>query len=157
VAGLGLNLAVSLLVWHALPVASREAWWVTLVQANVIAAAGVALIWLALSRKLYGVERPGPTTAPLLGVQLTVGLLGNVALLIGPLGQLLAEPEIPHASVQLAGEGWGWLSLLVALVAAGWYAGRTLARGGIHMLCGLGLALGVLTACAASAWDQEIP
>src|SRR5205823_10908615 len=121
--------------------------WVRLVQANVLASAGVALVWLLLCPRLYETDRrPGPVMAPLLSVQVALGLAGNAALLLGPAAALIAEPGAVSASVQQAGTGWGWLALLAALVAAVWYVGRTLARGAVHILCGLGLALGVLAA-----------
>src|SRR5262249_27379623 len=51
--GLGMHLAVSLVVrnfHHGEPIA---AWWVYLAQANLIAAAATALLWLAARRHLY--------------------------------------------------------------------------------------------------------
>src|SRR5207253_2816497 len=44
-AGLGVNLAVSLLLWERY-LGAVEDWWVHLVQANVIAASLMALLWL---------------------------------------------------------------------------------------------------------------
>ncbi|MCI0461466.1 MAG: hypothetical protein L0Z62_31330 [Gemmataceae bacterium] len=154
-AALSLNLAASLVVWH---LHARESiWWVRLLQANVVASAAAALVWLSASPRLYGSRRPGVATAPLLALQMGLMLLGNVSLLLGPLVQLITAPGEPHATVLQAGEPGGWLALVSAVVAAGWYAGRILVRGAVHLLCGLGLAVGVLAACTASAWDMEVP
>src|SRR4029079_210436 len=78
VAGLALNLAMSLVLWDH---GARD---VSLLQANVIAAAVVALGWLAVAPRLYGISRPGPGTAPLLGVQMTLLLFGGAALVLRP-------------------------------------------------------------------------
>src|SRR5439155_10291916 len=60
-----------------------------------------------------------------------------------------------HVAPQVvqAGQPGGWLALLLAVGVGGWYAGRTLAQAGLHVLCGLGLAAGVLAACTAATGD----
>jgi hypothetical protein len=147
-AGLLFNLAVSLAVWEAHRGEHLVDWWVSLVRANVLTWAAVALGWLALARQLYG--RRGLGSAPLLSVQVVLGLAGNVALLVGPLAWLVIDPGDPVRSVQQAGELPGWLCLLAALAAAVWHVGRTPARGGAHVLCLLGLGVGVLAACTVA-------
>src|SRR5262249_59172207 len=90
-----------------------------------------------------------------LTVQAALGLLGNVALLAGPAARLIAEPGTTSPIVRQAGDLWGWLSLLAALAVAVCHAGRTLARGGVHVLCLLGLGAGVLLACSAASFDES--
>src|SRR5205823_1391772 len=94
--------------------------------------------WLALARRLYGAG--GLAEFPLLTTQVALGLAGNAVLLVGPLARLVWEPGAPDPTLAEAGSVLGWLALLLALGAAGWHAGRTLAAGGIHVVCGLGLA-----------------
>ena len=54
-AALGVNLAASLVVWHfeLLRQLSFNDYWLRLVQANVIASAAVAVVWLAARKRLY--------------------------------------------------------------------------------------------------------
>jgi hypothetical protein len=147
-----INLAVSLLLWdsqHGRPLAD---WWVPLVQANVLACAAAALLWLAAERLLGGRE-PGATG--LLSVPVGLALLGNVALLLDPLTWLVLTPGDLPPSVAQAGELWGWLSLLAALAAASWHVGRRLGPVGTHVLCLLGLGAGVLAACTAARADAQ--
>lgn len=154
-AGLAANAAVSLLVVH-----HREAlaaWWYTLGQANVLVAAGVALAWLALARRLYGTGRPEVSAAPLLNLQVALALLGGILLLAVPAVEVIVAPDGVHRLALQAGELSGWLALLSSLAAAGWYAGRILIRGAAHVLCGLGLAVGVLAACTALQWAPGVP
>jgi hypothetical protein len=157
-AGLCGNLAASLVLWHAWRELPLSDWWVPLVQVNVIASALAACAWLALGRRLGGTDQ----STPLRTVQVALGLLGNVALLLGPTVWLVAEPATAHPELIQVGTYLGWLALLAALAAAVWHAGRTLAAGGIHVLCGLGLALGVLLAASAAhvhprwqAWSAQ--
>ena len=54
-AALGVNVAASLVVWHLelLRQLSFNDYWLRLVQANVIASAAVAVVWLAARKRLY--------------------------------------------------------------------------------------------------------
>jgi hypothetical protein len=152
-AGFGLNLAASLLVEHAHRGRGLLDWWVTLVQVNTILGAVVALLWLAARRWL---ERRGEDLAggTLLAVQVALPVLGNIALLLGPLGLLLGNPSAPPLAVSQAGAAMGWLALLLAGSAAGWFGRRLLAAAAAtHLLFVLGLTLGVLVACTAARWD----
>ncbi len=129
--------------------------WVPLLQANTITAALVALCWLAASPRLYGKPRPALAEALLLSLQCLLVLAGNVALLVGPLAWLIQEPRFALPLVKLAGHWPGWASLLLALAVAWFYAGRVPAFTGVHLLGGLGLALGVQLACTAARWDEQ--
>jgi hypothetical protein len=152
-AGLCVNLAVSLplLRFHWFDPFDR--WWVLLVQANVVAVSAVALGWLAAVRHLYRVETGNLAATPLLTIQTALGLLGNVALLIGPLAWLIVWPGSPPEGVRQAG-GWaGWTALLLAVTAATWHAGRTLARAAVSLVIGLALGVGVLLACSLAPLD----
>src|SRR5262249_56410467 len=122
--------------------------------ANAIAAALAALGWLVAYRQIY---RATPTQrgAPLLAVQVSVLLAGNAVLLLQPLFLIVRDPANLAPQVAQAGHLGGWLSLLLAVVVGGWYAGRALAQAGPHVLCGLGLAAGVLGACTAAHWGRQ--
>src|SRR5262249_4461467 len=76
-------------------------------------------------------------------------------LLIEPCAQLIRQPSPVHVHVLQAGTHWGWLALPAALAAAVWHVGLTLARASVHVLCALGLGMGVLAACTASPLDQN--
>src|SRR5262249_39846829 len=130
VAGVTLNLAVSLLVCDAYAAEDVQRWWLPLVRANVLAAAGFAMLWLAAARHLFRTSRPALNISPLLACQILLTVLGNLALVIGPAGELIAQPGSPSAAVVHGGEIWAWLALLATLAAALWYVGRALAEFG---------------------------
>jgi hypothetical protein len=155
IAGLGINLAAMLVAWHVYREEPLADWWVRLVQANAIAAAVVALIWLGLRTRLYGRSELTPRSMPLLGVQVLLGLLLNAGMLAIPLLMLFLNPTQPlSADLALVGDAWGWLAVLVAAVAAFWYARRIMPRALVHLSGGLGPAVGVLAACAVNRADQ---
>jgi hypothetical protein len=153
-AGLGVQLATSLVLcdWSR-PADYLREHWVLLVQANTLAAAAVAFVWLLLCRRLYGVRRPDLPAAPLLGLQVILPLAGNAALLVGPLVLLVRSPGALPPQVPQAGHALGWLALMLAMAAGLGYAGRGLLRSALHLLASLGLALGVLAACTAAHFD----
>ncbi len=145
-AGLGVNLAASLVVWHFHPAAFWE-WRILLVQANAIAGALVALLWLGLRQPLYRRSELTPAAAPMLTAQLLLVLIGNLVLLSEPLTLLVLAPGAPFPAQNLgAGQLWGWLALILALMATAGYALQVVPPMLVHVLCGFGLAFGVLNA-----------
>src|SRR5207302_11139232 len=98
--------------------------------------------------------------SPLLNVQVALGLAGNVVLLLSPALRLVLSPagwpEVDRDAVLQAGEAAGWLALLAAVAASLWHLRQTVAQTSVHMLCGLGLALGVLLACTAGRWEGQV-
>src|SRR5262249_52199886 len=131
IAGLLLQLAAAVVVLHFQAIGTVDAGWVHLVQANTVVAAVVAFAWLACARAFYGAARPDLFAAPLLAVQVLLPLLGNVALLAGPLALLVAEPGNLSPLVPQAGHIGGWLALVLALAAAATYAGRAVVHGAV--------------------------
>jgi hypothetical protein len=151
VAGLGVHLAASLVVWHFYLLDPFTQWWVYLVQANVIAGAVVALLWLTARKQLYDRPELSFTTGPLLTVQVSLGLCGNFVLLLWPLICLLVEPGQPlPPELRPVGFISGWLALLLSVVAFFWYADQVAPRSRGHVLVVFGLALAILAACSAS-------
>lgn len=145
-AGLGVNLAASLVVWHFHPTAFWE-WRILLIQANAIAGALVALFWLGLRQPLYRRAELTPAAAPMLATQLLLVLIGNLLLLSEPLTRLVFLPGAPFpADVLAVGGPWGWLALVLALMAAATYALQVSPPTLVHVFCGFGLAFGVLNA-----------
>jgi hypothetical protein len=157
-AGLGVNLAASLVVWHFHPAAFWE-WRILLVQANAIAGALVALLWLGLRQPLYRKTELTPTAAPMLATQLLLVLIGNAILLVEPLALLVLSPGESFPVHNLgAGQLLGWLALTLALMAAAAYALQVAPPTLVHVFCGFGLAFGVLNASvlarsAGSNWS----
>jgi hypothetical protein len=146
-AGCVVNLAASLIVWHYHP-GPLEEWRVLLVQVNVIVAALVALLWLGLHRRMSQESALAFAAAPMLTVQMALVLLGNAVLLIEPLTLLILEPGQPLPLEALkAGQLWGWVALILALMAAAMYALRSAPKILVHVLGGFGLAFGALAAC----------
>jgi hypothetical protein len=150
VAGLGVNLAASLVVWHYHPHDLAE-WWVYLLQANIIALALVALLWLALRHRLYGERELSIRLAPLLALQVALELAGNLILLGVPLLLLVWSPgaALPR-DLWPAGSIAGVVACALTAVSAVWYARQTVPEMTIHVMGGLGLGIGALAACEAA-------
>jgi hypothetical protein len=154
-AGLGANLAASLVVWHFEEAAnlSFEKWWLMLVQANAIASSVVALVWLAAHRRLYQLRDVSVRQSPLLAVQIAMPIVANAAILLVAFFALLSEPQrILDPWMHEIAQPAGWLSLLLPAVAAAWFFERAEAGKLIHVLGGLGLGVGVLIACQAESF-----
>ena len=90
-----------------------------MIQANVIASSAVALVWLAVRRRLYQLRELRLGESPLLAAQTAIPVLGNLLLLIVPVLCLVVDPaDLPQHMPQWA-EVPGWLGLLFAAAAAG--------------------------------------
>jgi hypothetical protein len=142
----GVNLAASLVVWYFRNDPFGD-WWTLLLEANVIATAAVALVWLAARRRLYQLREMTVRTSPLLALQTTLGVTGCAAMLVPPVVHLLIHPSwLPTWAGELA-LAPGWVAVLLAAAAAAWYL-RQVSPGDLtHVVGSLALALGVLTAC----------
>jgi hypothetical protein len=155
IAGLGINLAAMLVAWHVYLDEPLADWWPRLVQANAAAVALVAVLWLSLGPRLYGQTELTPGAAPLLGVQVLLGLLLNAGLLALPLLMLVLNPTQPlSADLALVGDVWGWLALLLAWAAGEGYANQLMPRARVHLRGFLSLAVGVLAACLVNRADR---
>ncbi|HEV3341616.1 MAG TPA: hypothetical protein VG125_14715, partial [Pirellulales bacterium] len=157
-AGLGVNLAASLAVSHlALTPPYDYDGWILLWQANVVAGAIVALVWMAARGRMYVGRLFSPLGSPLLTLQ--VGLLAAAALgLLGiPLVFLVGLPDaaLPPQVVASA----GWFAWLLAGAAAGIYLYHAARRAVVDVLaffllgCGVMLAAARLPADAAAAYQ----
>lgn len=153
-AGLGVNLAASLVVWGRHQADPLGDWWALLFQANTIASSGVALLWLALRDRLYETEERRLGGGPLLAVQVCLGLAGNALLFLAAAPIVLVPGERLWSVLAHVGDTWGWSAWLLALAGAGWYALRAWGRyrGGLAGVLTLGV--GILAACAMSHRDD---
>jgi hypothetical protein len=159
VSALGANLAASLVVWHFHNHVPISDWWIALLQANVVAAAAVSLLWLALRKRI---EHPielnalptfsGIRLTSLLTWQLAIGLLGMAVLLVVPLVALVLSPGNPPLPPEF-GEIGSWLALLTVTLATGWFLQEFAPARLVHLLGCFGLGLGILAACYVSPWD----
>ncbi len=157
-AGLGGNLAASLVVWHgefhSRPFLDES--WILLGQANLIASATVAVLWLAARRRLYAERRLNLGAGPLLALQMVVVVIGNVGLLAGAVPALidLIETSVPFAKlpplVSHTGQAPGWIAWLLAATAAAIYIAQDSPRRLLHIFAPATLGLGVLVACTAA-------
>jgi len=152
----GVNVAASLVVWYFQrppwhDIAFAE-WWVLLVQANVIATAAVALIWLAAWKRLYELRAFSIRTSPLLAAQTTLGAAALAAVLIPAVARAVIEPgQLPDWAVQLASPV-GWVALAMVAAAAGWYLFQASPRDLLHVAGCLALGIGVLSMGTAAQW-----
>ena len=153
----GVNLAASLVVWFVQRSQPFDLWWMPLLEANVIAAAAVALVWLAARKRLYLLRDLSVRTSPLLALQTALAPLGGAVLVTLPVLCLLGEPDrLPRWATDLAAAP-GWTAILLAAVAAAWYLRQVSPRGLVHVPGSLALALGVLAACAAGMEKGDSP
>jgi hypothetical protein len=139
IAGLAVNLGASFAVWHFHLEIPFQAWWLLLIQANIIAAALIAIVWLA-ARKLLYESRPNLRSAPLLATQIALAFAGNTLLLIWPTVQLVLEPwqSLPAEFASLDSV-FGWAALALTTAAAFLFAAREARgqRGHILMFAGV--------------------
>jgi hypothetical protein len=146
-AGLGANLAASLLVWrlyHPLPPL-----WVVVIQANVLSSSLVTLIWLGVRRWL-GERSP----KLLLSAQALLGLVVHTVLLLLPLARLYVDPGTPLDPLFIQfGSAVGWAALILSATAAYWLLTLHWPQVRLHILGIAGMSAGVLAACAVSPWD----
>ncbi len=153
----GVNLAASLVVWYYQRELAFGEWWILLVQANVIASASVALVWLAARKRLYELRELTIGTSPLLAVQTVLGAAGSVVLVALPVMRLALIPShLPGWATQVA-EPAGWIALGLAALAVAWYLRQVSPENLFHVVGGLGLAAGVLVACASGGLTLNVP
>jgi hypothetical protein len=152
-AGLVVNVAVSLIIWHSHGQLAPADWWVDLLQANVMATASVALLWFMARKQLLGEAALHRAPSSYLVLQVGLGLAGNAVLLCSPLFWIISQPgESLPAQLLPMGYLGGWLALGLAMAAAFWYADQLAPAKRGHVLALLGLALGILAACSADLW-----
>jgi hypothetical protein len=153
VAGLGVNLAVSLVVWHihAFQAVAGDAWWLPLVQANLIAGAGVACLWLGLRKRLYAGRLLGIHSAPWLVFQIAALLVSNGCLLAVAAGGILLHPDQAFPSDLLVVGRFGQAAATaITLVAVAGYVAQMRPAARPHVAGIAALALGTWLACATA-------
>jgi len=182
-AGLGANLAASLVVWHFNQNLALSDWWIVLLQVNVVAASAISLLWLAWRQQMKPVgwaESSRPTTinaaesmkvgledsahptattgirfSSLLTWQIALGLLGLAVLLVVPVLALVLSPANPPLPSEFGGVG-SWLALVIAMTAAGWFFSEFAPSRIIHLVGCFGLGVGILSACfVCQEWDYN--
>ncbi len=118
--GLGVNLAVSLLLVRSHEGLEFAQWWPTLLHANVVVCGAVALLWIAAKVRLV---RGRALASHLLGLQIGMGVLGNVVALGFAALHLIQTPGTIHPAVLAAGLPLAWAALATVAVATVWYTG----------------------------------
>lgn len=153
-AGWTVNLAAALIVCrvHGSDV---EGLWISFLQANVLASAAVALLWLLAEGRSRLWQSWPPIKYLLLGIQSLLGLSAATLLLLGPLALLFAEPAQSLASFVRVGQPLGWLAWLLASAAALGFAARRWPRLFVSLLGVSGLCLGMLAALTAERWSDS--
>ena len=152
-AALGVNVAASLVVWHfeLLRQLSFNDYWLRLVQANVIASAAVAIVWLAARKRLYELREMKLGDSPLLGTQVLLPVVGNCTLVILPVLWLIHTPSSLAPWMNELAAPQGWIGLLLTAAAAAWYLQQTKLSSLLHVLGGLAAGAAVLAACRADS------
>lgn len=157
VAGLGVNLAASIVVWHW-QFAERFHFadaWLLLVQANLIAGAAVALVWLAAHERMYADRLFSISGSPLLCLQIALLALGNFVAIGVPLAAVISEPGEISASLLQAGGRGGWLAWLLGAAAVARYCHQVARREVPYALATFLLGLGVLASGGVAARSAE--
>ncbi|HEV8058422.1 MAG TPA: hypothetical protein VGP68_01030, partial [Gemmataceae bacterium] len=155
VAGLAVNLAASLVVWDFRWDVPFETWWLYLVQANIVSAAVVALLWLGARKLLYGDSNLSLRSAPLLAMQIALAFGSNALVLTCACITIILEPAQPlFAALIPIGSFVGWAALALTATAAFRYAGPK-ERG--HVLMFTGLLLGMLASITEGLNNPEKP
>ncbi|MFL5339221.1 MAG: hypothetical protein ACJ8F7_03560, partial [Gemmataceae bacterium] len=156
VGGLGVQVAVSLLVWHRYSAQPIGDWVVYLLQANAIASAFVALDWLRLRSAWITTSSIFPR------VQFAMPATCLAILALMPLPNLLLWPqELRRGPLFQVGEWTGWAALL-AVTVAWWVGERRLpiaqplsepARSPLRLWPVFALFAGIFLACTIARWD----
>jgi hypothetical protein len=147
-AGLCGNVAATLLAIHLRLWPDQD--FIALVQVNIAACAGAALLWQGVRRFVGG----GPAGGGLLTLQALLGLVAYALVLLAQLAAVVLAPAWPlSAALASAGSPGGWLALLLAAAAALWRLSDVRPSACVHVLGLTGLSAGVLAACAAAPWD----
>ena len=111
-AALGVNLAASLVVWHFHYRKPFADWWITLIQANAIASATAALVWLA-ARRRYQLRDLRISSGPLLALQTMLGVAASAALIVMHAVWMIGSQDLigDFLSLGCAPAGWpcSWL------------------------------------------------
>jgi hypothetical protein len=164
-AALGVNLAASLVAWHfeLLRETTFDDFWLRLLQANVIASAGVAMAWLAARKRLYELHedrgRMAPTLGecPLLAIQVLLPVVGNFFLAVMPVAWLIHTPSRLPPWMNDVAAPQGWTGLLLTAAVAAWYLRQTSLASMLNVLGGLALAAGALGACGMPLLMHNLP
>ena len=155
-AGLGLNLAASLVIWHYQRGAPFADWWYYLLQANGAATGAAALLWLGARKRFYGDQELRLQSAPLLLTQIVLGILSNVPTLALACLLLFLDPALNWATTNTVvdfGKAGGWLALLLPMAASLWYTTQATPHSRLPVLVLFGLGLSAVAACTACQWD----
>jgi hypothetical protein len=146
-AGLGVHLAASLVVWQRHLEMSFESWWALIVQANAVAASGVALLWLAARRRLRPAE--AAANSPLLGLQCSLALAAALVLPALAAVLVLLDPATPHEVLRQIGRLPGWVALVAAAAAVAWHTRAERNGQLVHLLGAVLLAAAALASGAS--------
>lgn len=157
-AGLAAHLAASFVTWHFLRrfhVPASEA-WIDLIEANAVAGAAIAALWLWLRSRLYGPGMLRLRSSPLLAVHVGGSVLLAASLLVSATCWLIGHPgsDWPTDLAKI-GHAGGWLAWFLAMAVAAWYASQVGPRGVVHALAVFLVGMGVLDACLDSRFSQQ--
>ncbi len=152
-AGLGINLAACLVVWHVHIDAPFDGLPVYLLQAYAAASGTGALLWLLLRQRLYESLELRLSASPLLALHIVLGLAANALTLSYAAWLLFLLPGAPPAILEGIGRAGGWLALLPPLAASLWYASRAALPKRFSLVALNALAFGILLACSVTPWD----
>ncbi|MBY0523648.1 MAG: hypothetical protein K2R98_09615, partial [Gemmataceae bacterium] len=152
-AGLGMNVAASLVVWHFQVSVPFYGWWPYLVQANCAASGAGALLWLTARKRLYGTLEMKLSDSSFLAVQIVLGFVGNIVLLGLAAAALFVMPGSASTTVDVFGHAGGGMALLLPMAAAFWHAVRATMPQRFAVFGVSGLLFGILAAASAAPWD----
>ena len=160
-AALGVNLAASLVVWycewHSRRQLTLEDWWVHLAQANAIASAVAAMIWLAARRWLDSHRESDASHQRPVGDSDSAGSRGHRDCLDPGVGTHRVDARAASAMGRAVGRARGMgcfgLGRRIGRVVSLPYSPREL----LHVVAGAGLGAGTLAACSSMKWNLGTP
>lgn len=145
----GTNVAASLVVWHFHSQLVFPEWLILMVQANALASAVGALVWIAVRRRVYGVESLRLGGSPLLAAQVLLPILANLGLLGQFLFGMAADTRLAGLAALQLSQPVGWAALVVTAAAAAWYVAHIAPARRFEVVGGLVLGLATLATAAS--------
>jgi hypothetical protein len=148
-ASLGVNVAASLVAWHAHSHLEFAQWSIFLVQANAVASALSALLWMTVRQRIYVPQELRLRGSPLLAFQVLLPVVANLWLVGQFLFDMALDMRLARLVAPQLSQPVGWAALAVTAAAVSWYLAHVAPARVFEVVGGLVLGLTALATAAS--------